>query len=104
MDVGRRFLAPRQIQIATTRCAAAHKYRVIAAIGLVRQEALHGFDAVPALERDTHVKDIARLFVNHRLRQAKARNLRPHEATRLGFAIKHRHLITERSQIARHRQ
>ena len=55
-----------------------------------------------AFEMNSHVEDVARLLVNHRLGQAKTRNLRPHEATGLGFTIKDRDVIPQRCQITRH--
>jgi hypothetical protein len=70
----------------------------------LRQQRLHGFDALTAFEVDAQVQDVARLFVDHRFGQAKARDLRADEAAGLGLAVEHRHVVAQRRQVARHRQ
>ena len=92
MNVRCRLLAPRQVQFAPAWRAAAHKNGVIA----LRQQLLHGFHALTAVELHAKVQHVAGLFVNHRLGQAKARNLRADKTARLGLAIKHGHFVTQR--------
>ena len=100
VDMGRRLGTSRHIEFAPTRCATANEDGVVA---LLHQpfERVH---PLPALEVDAHVQDVAGLLVDHRLGQAKARNLRAHEAAGLGLTVEHRHLVTQRRQIAGHCQ
>ena len=93
-------LATGNHQITPARRTAANKNRV----ELLRQQSLHRIDALPAVELHAQIEDIAGLFVDHRLGQPKARDLRADEAASLGFTIEHRHFIAERGQVTRHRQ
>ena len=89
MDVAGRLAASRNLQVATAWRAAAHKHGVVA----LAQQGLHGVDALATLKVDPHVQDVTSLLVDHRFRQAKAGYLRADKAARLGFAVKHGHLV-----------
>ena len=100
VDVFTDLLATRQLQVAAARRAAANKHRVIS----LGQQALHRLNALAAFELHPQVQDVAGFLIDHRLGQAKARDLRAYETARLGFAIKHRDFITQRRQISSHGQ
>src|SRR6185312_205244 len=85
------------VELASARRAGTDKDRIV----VVGQELLHALDAHAPLERDVEVQDVVRLFVDHRIRQAEFRDLRPHHAAGLGIGIEHRALVTERGEIAR---
>ena len=100
MDVVLDFLATGDFQVAPSRCAAADKHGVIT----LREQLAHRIHTLTALEGDPHVQDVTRLFVDHRLGQAKTRDLAANESPGLGLAVEHRDVIAQRRQISRHRQ
>ena len=76
MDVPGRFLAARNVEIATAWRAAADEHRVVA----LGEQRLQAVDAPAADEFDAEIDDVAALLVEHDFRQAEFRNLRPHHA------------------------
>src|SRR5580658_10204353 len=96
MDVGGRFLAARNLEIAAARRAAADEDRVIA----LGQERLQAVDALAQPELDTHVGDVADLFVDHRFGQAEFRDLAADHAARLLVAVEDDAVITQGHQVA----
>ena len=100
VDVGCGLLAARYVQVAPARRAAAHIDSVVT-LGQQTSQRLDPF-ATPKI--DTQIQDVAGLFVNHRLGQAKARNLGADEATGLPVAIEHRDLVPQGCKVSRHRQ
>ena len=100
MDVGGRFLAAGNLELAAARRAGADEDRVV----ILGEQLLHAVDALAALELDAEVEDVVGFLVDHRIRQAEFRNLRPHHAAGLGVGIEHGAVIAERREIARHRQ
>ena len=96
MNVCCRFLASWQLKIASAWRAATDEHCVV----IFGKQRVHRLDALATFEGDAEIEDVARLFIDHRLRQAKAWNLGADEATRFRLAIKHRDVIAERRQIA----
>jgi hypothetical protein len=79
--------------------ASAYEHCVVA----LGKDFLERVDALSAAQLDTHVEDVAGLFVDHRFRQAEARHLRAHEAAALRIGFEHDDVIAERREVARHR-
>ncbi len=90
--------APRDIELAPAWRAAADKHRVKALL----EQARHGIHTLRTDKIDAQIQHVAGFFINHRLRQPKAWNLGADKAARLGFAVKHGHVVTQRRQVARH--
>ncbi len=100
MDVGRRFGAAGEFEIAPARRAAADEHRVV----ILRQHALQAIDALPNLVSGSRSRIVVAFLVQHMLRQTEFRDLRPHHAARVRVGVEDRHMIAERQQIARHGQ
>ena len=96
VDVGCRFPAARQVEVAPARCAGADEHRV----EVLREQVAHRADLGAATEVDAQVDHVADLFVDHRLGQAEARDLRADEATGLRVAVEHRDRVPQRRQVA----
>lgn len=100
VDMRGGLLAPGEVQITATGCAAADKNCVIA----LRQQLLHGIHALTAVELHAEVQDVARFLVNHSLWQPEPGYLRADETAGPGLAVEHGHLVAQRGQITRDRQ
>ena len=100
MDVAGGFLAAGNIELAAARRAGADEDRVV----ILAEQLLQAVDALAALELDAEVEDVVGFLVDHRIRQAEFRNLRPHHAAGLGVGIEHGAVIAERREIARDRE
>src|SRR5205085_187319 len=64
VDVLRRFLAPRNVEVAAARRTGADEHRVVA----FGEQGLEAVDAPAADELDAEVEDVAALLVDHGLR------------------------------------
>ena len=73
------FLAAGNVELAAARRAGADEDRVV----VFGEQFLQAVDALAALELDAEVEDVVGFLVDHRIRQAEFRNLRPHHAARL---------------------
>ncbi len=93
-------LRPGNVELAAARRAGADEDRV----EVLRQQRLHAVDALAALELDAEVEDVVGFLVDHRVRQAEFRNLRPHHAAGLGVLVEHGAVVAERSEIAGDRE
>ena len=91
------FLAARDVELAAARRAATDE-DCIPALSQQRREARY-VGAEPGL--DPEIEDLIDLFVGHRLRQAEARDLRPHHPAALGVAVEHHAFVAERREVAR---
>jgi len=91
------FLAPRNVEVAPARRAAADEHRVPAFL----YQPLEAVDARAAAELDAEIENVAHFLVDHFERQAEARNLRPDHAARARVAIEDRNLVAKRREIAR---
>ncbi len=100
MDMGLGFLAAGDVEVASARRAGADED----CIPIVRQQRLEAVDALAAAELDAEIEDVVAFFVDDRLRQAKARDLRADHAAGLGILIDHHARIAERCEVARDRQ
>ena len=65
------------------------------------EHALQAVDALAGDEIHAEVEHVAHFLVDHAFRQAEARDLRPHEAARLRFAVEHGDVVAERREVAR---
>ena len=97
VDVRCRLPAARDVEVAAARRAGADEDRVVA-FGEQRLEAV---DALPAAEIDAEVEDVADFLVDHRFRQAEARDLRADHAAGARVAVEDRDVVAERREIAR---
>ena len=97
MDVGGGLGAAGDVEIAAARRAGADEDRVPA----FGQERLEAVDALAGAEIDAEIEDVVALLVDHRFRQAEARNLGADHAARLGVGIEHGAVVAERREIAR---
>ncbi len=97
MDVGRRFLAAGNVEIAPAWRAAADKH----GIPTLGEQFLQARGEFSETGLDPHVEDQIDLLVGNRFRQPETRNLRPHHAAALHVAVEHHAVIAERHQIAR---
>src|SRR5690606_29672485 len=100
VDVGGRFPAARDVEIASARRAAADEHGIVP----VGQQPFHAVDARAAPELDPEVEDVTDLLVDHLEREAEAGNLRPDHAAGARILVEHGYLIAERRQVARHRE
>ena len=100
VNIGGGFLAAGNFELAAARRAGADKHRVV----VFGEQLLQAVDAVAALELDAEVEDVVGFLVDHRIRQPEFRNLRPHHAAGLGVGIEHGAVVTERREVAGHRQ
>ena len=98
MDVGRGLATARDIQVTPTWRTAAHIDRVIT----LGQQASHRLHPLATPKIHTQIQDVTRLFVDHRLGQAKARNLGADKTARLPITVEHRDLIAQWRQVSRH--
>src|SRR6267378_3292980 len=97
VDVLRRFLAPRNVEIAAARRARADKDRVV----VLRKQLLHASDLRAAPELDAEIQDVAHLLVDHFHRQAEARDLRPDHSARARVLVEDGDVVAERREVAR---
>src|SRR6185436_19822326 len=97
VNVLRRFLASGDVEVASTRRAAADEHGVVALL----QQRLHRIDALAAAELDAEVEDVAALLVDHAVGQPELRDLRAHHAAGLRIAVEHDAFVAERREIAR---
>src|SRR5207237_8391866 len=67
-------------------------------------ESGYAVDTRAAPELDAHIQDVADLFVDHRFRKSKLRDLAADQPARLRVAIVDRALIPERGQVACRRE
>ena len=100
VDVLGRFLAAGNVEVAPARRAGADEHRVPA----FGQQRLQAVDAGAAAELDAEIEDVAAFLVDHAVGQTEFRNLRADHAAGFGIAVEHDAMVTERRQIARHRQ
>ncbi len=100
VDIFRSFLAAGNVELAAARRAGADEDRVV----VFCEQFLQGVDALAALELDAEIEDVVGFLVDHRIRQAEFRDLRPHHPARLGIGIEHRAVIAERREIAGDRE
>ena len=100
MDVGRRFLAAGNVEIAPARRAAADEHGV----PTLGEQFLQARNKFSETGLDPHVEDQIDLLVGNRFRQPEARDLRPHHAAALHVAVEHHAVVAERHQIARYGQ
>ena len=94
------FLAAGDVELAAARRAGADKDRVV----VFGQQLLQAVDAMAALELDAEVEDVVGFLVDHRIRQAEFRNLRPHHAAGLRVLVEHGAVVTERREVAGDRE
>ena len=85
MDVGGGFLAAGNVEVAAARRAGADEDRV----AVFGQQRLEAVDALAAAELDAEIEDVVALLVDHRFRQAEARDLRADHAAGLGVLVEH---------------
>ena len=97
VDVLRALFAPRDIEVAAARRAGADEDRVVA----LGHQRLHRID-FSLLERDAEVEDVVHFLVDHFLRQAEARDLRPDHAAGARVLVEHGDFVAERREVARH--
>src|SRR6185503_19849520 len=95
VDVGGRFLAAGDLELAAARRAGADEDRVV----VFAKQLLQAVDAMTTLEVDAEVEDVIGLLVDDRVLQAELWNLAPHHAARLRIGIKHGAVIAERGEI-----
>src|SRR6202035_354149 len=95
-----RFLAAGNVEFAAARGAGADKDRVV----VFAEQLLQAVDALAAPEIDTEIEDVVGFLVDHRIRQPEFRNLRAHHAAGLGVGIEYGAVVTERGEVARHRE
>ncbi len=88
-------VAARDLEILAARRAGADEYCVVA----FREQRLETVDAMIELQVDTHVEDVADLFVEHLRRQSKLRNIGAHQSAGRFQCFEYRHVIAERAQI-----
>ena len=100
VDVRRRFLAARNVEVAAARRAAADEHRVPSAF----EQRAHAVDALSGAKLDAEVEHVAHFLVDHRVGQAELGNLRAHHAAGLRIAVEHDAFVAERREIARDRQ
>ena len=100
MDVGRRFLAAGNLEVAAARRAGADEDR----IPVLGQQRLEAVDALAAAKLDAEIEDVVAFLVDDGFRQAEARNLRADHAAGLGVLVEHHAVIAERREVARHRE
>ena len=98
MDVGRGLTTARDVQVTPTWRTAAHIDRVVT----LGQQASQRLDPLATSKVDTQIQDVTRLFVDHRLGQAKARNLGADKTARLPITVEHRDRIAQWRQVSRH--
>src|SRR5262245_43415400 len=97
VDVLRRFLAARDVEVAPARCAAADEDRVV----LLGEQLLERRDVRAAAELDAEVEDVADLLVDDLLREPELRDLAADHAARLRVAVVDDDLVAERREVAR---
>jgi hypothetical protein len=97
MNVLRRLLAPRNVEILTARCAGSDEHRVVA----FREQVAQRVHILATAEVDTEPENIARLLVDDFFRQAELRDLGAHHAAGAGVAVVDHHFIAERCEVAR---
>ena len=100
VDVARGFPASGNLQVASARRAAADENRIVAFAG----EALETVDAPFGHELAAGREGVADLLVDHLVGEAKLGNLAAHHAAGARIGIEHHDLVTDRGEIARHRQ
>ena len=101
MDVGRGFFAAGRFEITATRRAGADEHRV----EVLSQHGFQGLNFFAGFQLDVaDVENVIDFFVDHFFGQTKARYLRAHEAAAFLVGFVNGDLITQRRQIARHRQ
>ncbi len=100
MDVFRGFLAARDRRIAPLRRAGADEDRVPVA----GQQFLEAADPLVVARFDAQADDVAAFLVDHFVGQAELRNLAAHHAAGRDAVVKHRDLVAEHRQVARHGQ
>src|SRR5215510_5341182 len=96
MDVLRRFLAARNIEVAPPWRARADKYRVPA----FGEQRLQAVDAPAGAEFNSEVKNVAAFLVDHGIRQTEFRNLRADHPARFRVLIENHAVISEWGKVA----
>ena len=97
MDVGGRFLAAGDVEVASARRAAADEDR----IKVFGEQRLQAVDAPAADELDAEIEDVVALLVDHGLGQAELGDLRAHHAAGLRVLVEHHAVVAERSEVTR---
>src|SRR5215831_8639318 len=97
MNVGRRFLAAGDVEIAATRRAATDEDR----IPTLGQERFEAIDALTAMKLNAKIEDVIAFLIGDGFGQTKARNLRADHPAGLGILIEHDAVIAERGEITR---
>ena len=103
VDVLRRFLAARNIEIASTRRAAADEDRVVLA-AVPGEQRLETVDTRAATKFDADVEHVTDFLVDDRFRQAEFRNLAADHATRALIAVVDDAFVAERCEVTRDRE
>src|SRR5687768_7339891 len=97
MDIGCSLLTSGQIEITAAWRPGADEYRVV----ILGEDTGEAIDALPETCLDaTYAENIADLFVDHRLRQAEARDLATDHAAAARLRIVKDDLIAERRKVA----
>src|SRR5262245_43065719 len=96
MDVFRRFLAARNIEVAAPWRTRADEYRVPA----FGEQRLQAVDPSAGAEFSSKVKNVAAFLIDHGIRQSEFRNLRADHAARFRILIENHAVISERGKVA----
>ncbi len=96
MNVGHGFLAPRNVEVATARCARADEN----GIPVFGQQGLQAVDAPAAAKLHAEIEDVAAFLVDDGFGQPEAGNLRADHAAGLRILIEHHAVIAERREVA----
>ena len=88
------------VEFAAARRAGADEDRVV----VLSQQLLQAVDALAAFEFDAEIEDVIGFLVDHGIRQAEFRDLGSHHAAGLRIGIEHRAVVTERREVAGHRE
>ena len=90
----------RNFEILASGCARTDENCVEAVV----EQVLHAVDTVIHLQVDTHIENVANLFIKHFGRQAELRDVGPHQTTGLLEGFEDGDFITERCEIIGNRQ
>src|SRR5205823_9285038 len=104
VDIFRRFLAPRKVEIASPRSAATDEDRVVGAAAVAREQRLQTVYSLTGAKLDAQAEYVADLFVDHRLGQAELGDLAPDHPSGLRVRVVDDAFVAERRQVARDRQ
>src|SRR5262245_66657365 len=96
MDVGRRFLAAGNVEVAPAWRARADEDRIPA----LREQRLEAVDALAAVKFDAEVEDVVAFLVDDGFGQAEARDLRADHAAGLRILIEDHAVVAERREVA----